>query len=193
MPKFSEQERDIIKERLCVEGEKLFSAHGVRKVTINDLTAAAGISHGAFYTFYESKEHLFMEININKQREIFEQLEWLINENKKRKPQELVKLVINFLMEKFFADPIISSINGELWDYLSRRLPPETIENNMINDSYIIEELAKIGVKFKCRTSLVVKAFQAFFMLASSFVSDEEGEAVIDILMDGVIKEMVEE
>ncbi|WP_143331316.1 TetR/AcrR family transcriptional regulator [Clostridium peptidivorans] len=46
MPKFNEQERDIIRERLFKEGQRLFSAHGLRKVTINDLTTAAGISHG---------------------------------------------------------------------------------------------------------------------------------------------------
>lgn len=193
MPKFNEQERDIIRERLFVEGEKLFSIHGVRKVTINDLTKAAGISHGAFYTFFESKEHLFMEINVKKQLEIFEQIEKLIFQNKKRKPRDLVKLVIYTLMDKFFNDPIISSINGELWEYLSRRLPPEAIENNNINDALVVEKLAEVGVKFKFHTSLVVKAVQAVFMLVPSLASDEGNEEVMDIIMDGVIKKIVEE
>jgi len=193
MPKFSEQERDVIRERLFVEGEKLFSIHGVRKVTINDLTTAAGISHGAFYAFFESKEHLFMEINIKNQRELFQRLECLIYENKKRKPRELVKLAIYFLMDKFFNDPIISSINGELWEYLSRRLPPETIENNNINDVLVVEKLAEAGVKFNFHTSLVVKAVQAVFMLASSLAAVEENEEVIDIIIDGIIEKIVEE
>jgi len=191
MPKFNEQERDTIRERLFAEGRRLFSVHGVRKVTIDDLATAAGISHGSFYTFFESKEHLFMEISLENQREIFDQLESYIDENKKLKPWELVKLVIYFLMDKFFTDPIISSINGELWEYLSRRLPSQSIENNNINDALVVEKLTEVGVKFNVHTSLVVKAIQAIFMGAASFVSDEESEAVIDILVEGIIEKIV--
>lgn len=193
MPKFNEQEQGAIRERLFVEGQRLFSTHGLRKVTINDLTKAAGISHGSFYTFFDSKEYLFMEINLKKQREIFEQLESFIDENKKLKPRELVKTVMDFLMDKFFSDPIISSINGELWEYLSRRLPSQSIENNNINDSLVIEKLTEAGVKFSFNTSLVVKAVQAVFMCAVSLVSDEESKEVIDMLMEGVIQKIVEE
>ncbi|SHK43324.1 TetR/AcrR family transcriptional regulator [Paramaledivibacter caminithermalis] len=193
MPKFSKHERDIIKKRLFTEGEKLFSVHGVRKVTINDLTTAAGISHGAFYTFFESKEHLFMEINLKKQQEIFDGLECLFYENKNRKPRKLMKLVICFVMDKFFNDPIISSINGESWKYLSRRIPPETIENNNINDAFVVQKLTEVGVKFNYPTSLVVKTVQFVFMLASSLISDEENQPVMDIIIDGIIEKIVEE
>ena len=193
MPKFNEQERDIIRERLFKEGQRLFSDHGIRKVTINDLTKAASISHGSFYNFFESKEHLFMEINLKKQREIFEQLDSFIYENKELEPRELTKLVMYFIMDKFFTDPIISSINGELWEYISRRLPSQTIQNNNLNDSLVVEKLTEAGVKFNVHKSLVVKVFQAVFMSGASFISDEEGEAAIDILMEGVIEKIVEE
>lgn len=193
MPKFNEMEREIIRNRLYIEGEKLFVTHGVRKVTLNDLTTAAGISHGAFYAFFDSKEQLFMEINLKKQGEIFAQLEVVIGENKKLKSRELVKIVMSFLIDRFFADSLISSVKGELWEYLSRRLPPETIESNNISDSIIIEKLTEVGVKFNCHTSLVVKIIQAVFMGASSFTWDEENKEVIDILMDSVIEKIVEE
>jgi len=192
VPKFSEQEIDIIKERLFEEGEKLFSSHGLRKVTINDLTKSVGISHGAFYTFFQNKEHLFMEINIKKQREIFHRVECLIYDNKKIQPHELVKLVLGFLMSECFSDPIISAINGELWEYLMRRIPLETIENHNVNDAFVIEILAEVGVKFKVDTSLVVKIAQAVFMIASSIAYDEESKEIIDILIDGIIEKIVE-
>jgi AcrR family transcriptional regulator len=193
MPKFNEQERDAIMELLFTEGERLFYTHGVRKVTINDLTKAVCISHGAFYTFFESKEHLFMEINLKKQQVIFNQLESLIYENRKLKPRQLVKLAMNFLIDKFLTDSIISSINGELWEYLSRRLPSQSIKDNNINDALVVEKLTEVGVKFKVHTSLVVKVVQATFMGATSFISDEESEAVKDILVEGIIEKIVEE
>src|SRR5512139_3322623 len=63
MPKaFSEYEKDLIGNRLLEQGYKLFSAYGLRKTNIEELAQAAGISKGAFYNFYESKEELFMDV-----------------------------------------------------------------------------------------------------------------------------------
>src|SRR5512142_3186432 len=63
MPKgFSEQERTLIRQRLVEQGYHLFSAYGLKKTTVEELAAAAGISKGAFYLFYDSKEALFMDV-----------------------------------------------------------------------------------------------------------------------------------
>lgn len=56
MPKaFSEEEKEWIRERLLQEGEKQFSAYGLRKTNIEELADAAGISKGAFYIFFSPK------------------------------------------------------------------------------------------------------------------------------------------
>src|SRR5262245_6376057 len=63
MPKgFSERERTIIRAKLREKGGELFGVYGVRKTNVEELARAAGISKGAFYLFYESKEELFFEL-----------------------------------------------------------------------------------------------------------------------------------
>src|SRR6266700_567387 len=63
MPKaFTEQEKELIRTRLLEQGHKQFSAYGLRKTNIEELAEAAGISKGAFYLFYASKEALFMAV-----------------------------------------------------------------------------------------------------------------------------------
>src|SRR5437762_14151525 len=63
MPKgFSEREREIIREKLLAKGKEYFGAHGVKKTNVEDLARAAGISKGAFYAFYDSKEELYFDI-----------------------------------------------------------------------------------------------------------------------------------
>ena len=57
MPKaFSEAEKEMIRRKLLEQGYKQFSTYGLKKTNIDELAAAAGISKGAFYIFYESKE-----------------------------------------------------------------------------------------------------------------------------------------
>ena len=43
LPRFTEQEKEIINSKLLIEGEKLFSLHGLKKVTVDDLAAAVNI------------------------------------------------------------------------------------------------------------------------------------------------------
>ena len=52
MPRFSENEKERISNKLLTEGERLFTIHGIKKVTIDDLTEAVGIAKASFYTFY---------------------------------------------------------------------------------------------------------------------------------------------
>lgn len=52
MPKFSDAEKEIIKQKLMQEGERLFTSYGIKKVTIDEIVQAAGIAKGSFYSFY---------------------------------------------------------------------------------------------------------------------------------------------
>jgi len=57
---FTEEEKDRLREQLCDECEKHWRAVGYRKTSISALTKKVGISTGAFYTLYPSKEDLFL-------------------------------------------------------------------------------------------------------------------------------------
>jgi len=61
MKSFSDQERSIIKTKLYQFCEECWSKYGYKKTNIRELCARAGISTGAFYLFFPSKEHLFYE------------------------------------------------------------------------------------------------------------------------------------
>ena len=58
---FTEKERELIRERLQQEGLKQIKEKGLKKVSVQQLTQAVGIAQGGFYSFYESKEELFLE------------------------------------------------------------------------------------------------------------------------------------
>ncbi|MCL2855305.1 MAG: TetR/AcrR family transcriptional regulator [Defluviitaleaceae bacterium] len=63
MPRsFSEAEKDNIRQNLIAECKKSWSTHGYKKTSVSELCAKVGISTGAFYTFYTSKEALFCDV-----------------------------------------------------------------------------------------------------------------------------------
>ena len=59
---FSPQQRDAIREKLKESARKYAVSTGVKKTSLDMLTADAGISKSSFYKFYDSNELLFLEI-----------------------------------------------------------------------------------------------------------------------------------
>src|SRR5664279_4442600 len=59
---FSADESDHIRSRLKAAGGDAFARRGLRGTTIDELARAAGISKGAFYRFYDSKEALLLAL-----------------------------------------------------------------------------------------------------------------------------------
>lgn len=61
MPRaFTTEEAARIRERLKAVGAEAFGRRGIRGTSIEELAAAAGISKGAFYRFFDSKESLLL-------------------------------------------------------------------------------------------------------------------------------------
>jgi AcrR family transcriptional regulator len=141
MPKaFTEHEKDLIGKRLLEQGYKLFSVYGLRKTNIEEIAQAAGISKGAFYNFYESKEALFMDV---------------IEQAEIRLRQEILAVVdlpgpsprarLLAVLKKAFAIvetmPILQFVTGSDYDLLFRRLPAEKLQEHLTSDRAFFEEL----------------------------------------------------
>ena len=89
MPRFSELERERIRQKLMVEGERLFTTFGIKKVSIDEIVRASGIAKGTFYAFYPSKEHHYMDIAGNQQSRMWREMDAFLCENRSLPPREL--------------------------------------------------------------------------------------------------------
>lgn len=70
MPPFTAAERQRIVERLRSSAAALFVTRGLRKSSLDDLVAPAGIAKSSFYSFYPSKEALFVDLMLEQLEEI---------------------------------------------------------------------------------------------------------------------------
>lgn len=193
MPKFNDSEKELIHEKLRREGERLFAAHGLKKVTVDDLVHSAGIAKGSFYTFYINKEHLYMDISQNIQEKMWNELEGFLSINKNLPPKELTKRVFFWMLEFSERYPILMQIDTATLDYLIRKLPQEVIEKHTQEDSNALEKLSDFGVTFTCEVELAAKVLQTvYFSIVKLKEEDKETrQAIIDVLINGVIDQIV--
>lgn len=114
---FTEKEREEIRRRLQEEGLKQFKEKGLKKVSVRELTQAAGIAQGGFYTFYESKEALFLDC-VN--RRMTEKINSFADGAFEQYEEEM-RDPIRFLAERFYVTGM--------------HLKDNLVFNNLISDS----------------------------------------------------------
>lgn len=67
---FTEEERERITERLLDTATRLFSTQGLRKTSLEELTAPAGIAKTSLYAFFPSKEDLYFEAALRQNEQV---------------------------------------------------------------------------------------------------------------------------
>lgn len=193
MPRFTEQEKEIINNKLLIEGEKLFALHGLKKVTVDDLVAAVNISKGSFYAFYPSKEHLYIEINFRLQEELFANIETTVKGKKYDSYRDLTKDVIMLSLTGLITSPILSQIDLSLMDYLQRKLSPNIFESHMHSDIRILEMLEDLGVIFTVPHTVIIKSLYSVLSCLEQFKEDEELSTIQNLLVNGIVQQVVSE
>ena len=165
MPRgFTEREKEHIRAGLLEKGQALFSAHGLRKTNVEDLTRAVGISKGAFYLFYDSKEELFFDIIKQFEQEfrgaIF---------GERRRPGEparqRVKALLLRALTAWKSHPLLRSFGGEEYEYLLRKLPQERMQAEILDDDAFTAELIaqweREGIAIDCEAPAVARCIDA--------------------------------
>jgi AcrR family transcriptional regulator len=141
MPKaFTEHEKDLIGKRLLEQGYKLFSAYGLRKTNIEELAEAAGISKGAFYLFYASKEALFMDVVEEVERRFRQELLAAVD-LPGPSPRARLFALLQHAFHLVKTIPLLQFLTGSDYDLLFRRVPPETFQEHLAHDRAFINEL----------------------------------------------------
>ena len=154
MPKaFSEHEKDILRAQMRQKGKRLFEKQGLKKTSVDELTQAVGVSKGAFYLLYESKEELFLEIledlEIDFRSRIFD---FTVSS------QEDARKLLGKLLKSAFLTwdeyPLLKNFGMAEYEYLARKLPAKRIQAHINHDNEFVSDFIK-GIK---REGIAVKA-----------------------------------
>jgi AcrR family transcriptional regulator len=189
MPKgFTEREKVHIRAALIEKGKQIFAAYGIKKTNIEDLTRAVGISKGAFYIFYDSKEELFFDIIEQVEEEYRRQiLDTNLMEGKT--PSEQLKIMLHTAFTAWKTNPLLGNFSREDYEVLLRKLPEnKVIEHLRSDDQYIVElagDLATKGIQLSEDPAIIGGLMKALFYV--SLHEDEIGKEVFQQTMSVLI------
>jgi len=143
MPKaFTQAEKDFICSALLEHGERLFSVHGLKKTNVEEIAAAAGISKGAFYLFYPSKEALMMEVVEQAEARFREQVLAVVG-LPGPSPRLRLYAVLRRAFDLLKSTPILQAAASTDFAVYLRRVPPEMVREHMESDRLFIHRLVE--------------------------------------------------
>ena len=137
---FTEKEKKIIGGKLLEQGYKKFAIYGLKKTNIEELAKAAGISKGAFYIFYESKEALFMDV-IELAEKRFRQEVLEVIDMPGPSPRARLFAVLKKALNLLETIPILKFLTGSDFDLLFRKVPAEKLQEHLASDQVFLKEL----------------------------------------------------
>lgn len=194
---FNQQEKEQIKAALMEKGRHLFSTYGLRKTNIKDLTGAVGISQGAFYLFFASKEELFFDILEEEENKL--QQHFLQGLSRGGFTPDVFKELIRQSFQAIENNGILRHLYlHDDYRLLLRKLPPERINAHIQKDTTtllpLIEEGQQQGFIINKNPEVIAGALRALFTLTlhrkeiGEEVYDETIQLLIDLVSDGLIQ-----
>ena len=158
----------MIRAKLIDRGRELFSRFGLKKTSVEMLAKSAGIAKGSFYSFFDSKEILFLEI--------IEEEEIMLNEPLLALLEKRVDMdgLIGELWRLFLSaqgNPLINQVYEEgVMETLMRRITPERLQEHLDVDEERIRLIGRIaaanGYELTVRPEMLAGLFRAIFVIA---------------------------
>jgi AcrR family transcriptional regulator len=183
---FNEQEKEEIRKRLLDLGLKYFSTYGFKKTNVDEIARAAGISKGAFYRFYSSKEMLFMDV--------MEQVEVLGREEIMKAislpgptPRARLFGILKTAFDLFRELPIMHFFSAGDFGVLLHQVPADKFREHISSDQGFFEQLLQAcredGIPVKVGAPEIVNML---YPLVIAFLTDTgTGEISLTANIDG--------
>lgn len=199
MPRgFTEQEKLNIRSRLLAIGKESFGLYGIKKTSVEELAKSAGISKGAFYQFYDSKESLYFEIIRNYEQGQHDQMHNILSQQCDDE-QALFKSVLKSILFAVDSDPFLKRLLSKSeYEYLWQKFTPEQIEEAMEADIDFSTKLIDVWrAKGKLKIDnpeLITGTFRAIFaiFLHKIDIGEEIFPEVVDLLLDATIERFID-
>jgi AcrR family transcriptional regulator len=193
MSHFSKEARENVESMLLKEGEELFNTYGLKKVTVDEITEKVNIGKGTFYHFYENKEHLYLELYIRSQAEVFDDIDSIINNAGQCSSKELCFEILLKLLKGFWKHPILASTDGDTWGKISRKVKKDYKAINDAADKLVIDKFEAAGITFRYPEDIVIKLLQSSCLAALTLLKSGSEISVCEIIIRALVEYIVDE
>lgn len=189
---FTQREREHIHERLQNVGLRCAATIGMKRSTVDEIAREAGISKGAFYGFFASKEHLFLNILELIHNEMYGNAERIFTQRVDLPIKERAALAITEVCRVAEKREAIQFIRDEVPQLLIK-LPEDVLKKHYQSDEDRIKNLvrkANVSLSTSLETACAVIRMLMMTLLLKGEVGEEYDEAM-RVMIDGACDRLI--
>jgi len=186
---FTQSRKEIIRRNLVNKGREYFIKYGLKKTSVDELAKATGISKGSFYTFFNSKEALFLAIHEESESKLQEELMQKFELIKD--PYERLRAFFKSSFQIIEEDPLLRLVfNSKEMESLSWFMSSEEYEEHFHRDISFLSDLIKhwqeqgIIRKVDVTAASYMIASVYYVILQKESMGEETYKKVTDMLVD---------
>ncbi|SNS87185.1 transcriptional regulator, TetR family [Anaerovirgula multivorans] len=144
MPKFTELEKEKIREELLKVAYRFFIDKGFKSTSLEDITSSVGIAKSSFYIFFESKEMLYMKLLAHEGEQIEKQV-WL-KVIAAEDMRSAIKIYLNEMALELEDKILTQRLVYDLEEYklVSRKLNPDYVGSEHLRSIVPLMEFIKL-------------------------------------------------
>jgi AcrR family transcriptional regulator len=189
---FTSEEREIIRNKIIDRGKECFARYGIKKTSIEDLTRDLGIAKSSFYSFFNSKEDLFLQIYTEEREALKDNLLENSFLKYRKEPDKAIKAYLHYVLNIANNHPVWRKvyIEKEHLELTISRSSEEKIKNiHRENVKMILpffEEWAAAGLLIDKDARILAETTYAVLSLIHlrNEIEDEDFQDIMDILID---------
>lgn len=191
---FSPGERERIEAALTASGTERFARYGLSKTTIAELADDAGISTGSFYSFFDSKERLYLAVLEREADSLLTELEPAFEADD---AETAIRTLLELSADVLESNPLARSVvEGEEYDRIVGAMTDAERERYRDEDrGYVRPLIDEHGEAFSdLDPAVVTDAIRAAgFVVFHEEEFGENYEAARDLLFASVARGLVRE
>ncbi len=188
---FTEREKENIKRSLQEACKQSWTQYGYKKTSVDDLCKQVGISKGAFYLFFESKEALFCEVLCSVQEQICNVASEVIE---KHKDKYGVAEALKLIYRKYDNNNFLYNSNSTDYTIFINKLSEEQVKK-IKKFNYMSQQLFfnQPYLKFKVDSDLAISIIYSLIMnIKNKDVLPHNHMETFDFMVDHLIDSMYE-
>lgn len=192
MPRgFSEDQMERFRSKLIEAAFDALKDKGVRKTTVGELAKAAGLSTGAFYKFFPSKEALFFTVYDRTEERLKTEVLSTLQTSADMSPLAL-RLIVKQVLRSETMQALFRLMRKEEFDYMLRSTDAALVEQHIQKDHQFaqdaLDQLRAKGLDVQIEEGLLLDYLFALFVLCYEKEQyARHAEQIIDTFIDTIV------
>ncbi|MFI6574190.1 TetR/AcrR family transcriptional regulator [Nocardiopsis sp. NPDC050513] len=195
-PAFSAEEKARITEILLESGRDLFTTRGLRKTSLEELVAPAGIAKSSFYVFFGSKEALYLELMRRQTADVRRRLVDGALLTSPHDTREALRRFLSATVRELTTNPLYGRLmsHPEEMEMVARKVTPEAVaitseDNPATALTSFVTARRDEGAVIDADVPVILGALQSVLMFPTyrhHLADPDRADEVLDLLVDAV-------